>query len=336
MHDVARVAGVSLSTVSRVVNRDPRVGRELAARVRAAVEELGYRRDLTASSLRRADRASALIGLVFDDLANPFFAALHRGVEDVARQRGVFTMAGSSDDAPEREVELAEAFAVRGVDGMIIAPVGHDHSHLARDHKVGMAVVFVDRPASGLDADTVIVDNAGGARRGVEHLLSFGHRRVGYLGDRHQIASSSERLRGYRAALAAAGVKFDPTLVRLEVRGSSIAAAEVQALLSLQDPPTAIFTAQNLITVGAVRALTRLGLEYEIALVGFDDVDLADAVKPGLSVVAQDPAQLGRTAASLLFARIEGDDAPPRVVTEPTRLIVRGSGEIPAPQRRPS
>jgi LacI family transcriptional regulator len=331
MHDVARVAGVSLSTVSRVVNRDPTVGRGLAARVAAAVEELGYRRNLTASSLRRADRASTLIGLVFDDLANPFFSALHRGVEDVARRRGVFTVASSSDDAPARELELIEAFGERGVDGMIIAPVGGDHSHLARDRESGMALVFVDRPARDLDADTVIVDNAGGVQRGVEHLLDAGHRRIGYLGDRRHIASSSERFRGYRAALAAAGLTFDPMLVRLDVQRSSIAAAEVRALLSLEDPPTAIFTAQNLITIGAVRALKRLGLEHQVALVGFDDVDLADALNPGLTVIAQDLRELGRTAATLLFARIDGDSSPPRLVTEPTRLIVRGSGEIPAP-----
>jgi LacI family transcriptional regulator len=124
--------------------------------------------------------------------------------------------------------------------------------------------------------------------------------------------------------------------VRLDVRGSSIAAAEVWALLSLPDPPTAIFTGQNLITIGAARALRQLGLEHRVALVGFDDIDLADAINPGLTVVAQEPSELGRAAATLLFARIAGDDSPPRLVTEPTRLIVRGSGEIPRHDRVPT
>jgi LacI family transcriptional regulator len=328
MQDVAVGAGVSLSTVSRVVNRDRTVQAALASRVRDVIDELGYRRDLTASSLRRADRVSTLIGLVFDDVANPFFSSLHRGVEEVARKRGVLTLAGSSDDEPDRERELTEAFAARRVDGMIIAPVGDDHTYLERERSSGVALVFVDRPPSGLDADAVIVDNAGAVQNGVEHLLSGGHRRVGYLGDRQHIGSSRERMRGYRTALGAAGLPFDSALVRLDVRGPSLAAAEVQALLSLPDPPTALFTAQNLITIGAVHALKRLGLEHAIALVGLDDVELADAVDPGLTVVAQDPAALGRAAADLLFARIDGDEAPTRRVVEPTRLIVRGSGEI--------
>jgi LacI family transcriptional regulator len=328
MRDVALSAGVSLSTVSRVVNRDTTVRTALAARVRDAIDELGYRRDLTASSLRRADRVSTLIGLVFDDVGNPFFSSLQRAIEEVARRRGVLAIAGSSDDEPERERELVEAFAARHVDGMIIAPLGDEHAYLERERRAGVALVFVDRPASGVDADAVLVDNAGGAKHGVEHLLAGGHRRIGYLGDRQHIASSRERLRGYRSGLATAGVPFDPALVRLDVRGPSLAAAEVNALLSLPNPPTALFTAQNLITVGAVQALKRLGLQREIALVGFDDVELADAVDPGLTVIAQDPVALGHAAAQLLFARIDGDDGPARRVIEPTRLIVRGSGEI--------
>jgi LacI family transcriptional regulator len=328
MRDVAARAGVSLSTVSRVVNGDATVRRVLAAGVREAIDELGYRRDLTASSLRRADRASTLIGLVFDDIGNPFFSSLHRGVEQVARKRGVLTLAGSSDDEPARQRELAEAFGARHVDGMIIAPVGEDHTYLERERRARVALVFVDRPATSLDVDVVMADNAGGAQRGVEHLLSGGHRRIGYLGDRQHIASSRERLHGYRVALAAAGIPFDSGLVRLDVRGTSIAAGEVEALLSRPEAPTALFTAQNLITIGAVHALKRLGLEQVIALVGFDDIDLADAVDPALTVVAQDPFAIGRGAAELLFARIDGDRAPARRVFEPTRLIVRGSGEI--------
>jgi LacI family transcriptional regulator len=328
MHHVARAAGVSLSTVSRVVNGDPTVGAVLAGRVQAVIDELGYRRDETASSLRRADRASTLIGLVVDDLGNPFFSSLHRGVEEVARKRGVLTLAGSSDDEVARERELAHAFAARRVDGMILAPVGVDHAYLERDRRAGMPLVFVDRPALCIDADAVIVDNAGGAQRGVAHLISAGHRRVGYLGDRQHLASSRERLRGYRLALEAAGIEYESTIVRLDVRGGPVAAAEVQALLSGDAPPTALFTAQNLITIGAVLALKRLGRSQQVALVGFDDIDLSDAVDPGLTVVAQNPIALGRTAAELLFARIDGDRSPPRLVTEPTQLLVRGSGEV--------
>jgi LacI family transcriptional regulator len=331
MREVADRAGVSLSTVSRVVNEDVTVGDELAARVRAAIGELGYRRDLTASSLRRADRLSALVGLLFDDVANRFFSALHRAVEQVARRRGVLTLAGTSEDDAAREREVIEAFAARRVDGIIVSPVGPDHRYLERELDAGIGIVFVDRPAHGLDIDSVMVDHLGGARAGVAHLIAAGHRRIGYLGDRRNIYSARQRLDGYRLALAAAGIPDDPALVRMDVRGASLAAAEVDGLLDLPDPPTALFTAQNLLTMGAARTLRRRGLGHRIAHVGFDDLELADVLEPGLTVVTQEAAAIGRAAAELLFARIDGDRGPPRHVVEPTRLVVRGSGEIRPP-----
>ena len=331
MRDVAGRARVSLSTVSRVVNGDPGVAPALAGRVRATIAELDYRRDLTASSLRRADRSSTLIGLVFDDLANPFFAAVQRGVEEVARTRGVLALAGSSDDQSQRERELVEAFLARRVDGIVVAPVSPDQSHLEHERASGAAVVLVDRPADGIDADVVTIDNVAAARSGVEHLIASGHRRIGIVGSRRHISSSRDRLLGYRIALEGAGLVFDEALVRLDVHGASVAAAEVHGLLALPEPPTALFTAQNLITTGAVLALRQQGASHRIALVGFDDLELASALDPPLTVVSQDPLALGRTAAELLFARIDGDDGPARRVIEPTRLIARGSGEIRPP-----
>jgi LacI family transcriptional regulator len=293
MKQVAAVAGVSLATVSRVVNGGPSVGPDLAERVHRAVELLGYRHNLTASSLRRADRLSASIGLVFEDVGNPFFSAVHRGVEEVARRRGVLTFAGSSDEVPERERELAESFGARGVDGLIIVP-------------------------------------AGAAREAVAHLLAAGHRRIGYLGDRPELHTGGERLRGYRQALAAHGIEDDPALVHTsEQRPYDV----TRELLLGDDPPTALFTSQNLITIDAVRAIHDLGVQHAVAHVGFDDVPLADVVDPGLTVVAQDPAALGRSAADLLFSRLDGYDGPGRRVVHPTTLIARGSGELPAPAR---
>src|SRR5689334_20566582 len=144
MREVAAVAGVSLSTVSRALNDDPKVDPKLAARVREAVAMLGYRRDATATNLRRSDRLSSSIGLVFDDVANPFHATLHRGIEDVARARGVLAFAGSSDEDAERERELVQAFLSRRVDGLVVVPAGHDHGYLLRDRDAGVALVFVD------------------------------------------------------------------------------------------------------------------------------------------------------------------------------------------------
>ena len=214
MKQVAAVAGVSLATVSRVVNGGPSVRPDLAARVRDAVELLGYRHNHTASSLRRADRLSASIGLIFEDVANPFFSAVHRGVEDVARGRGVLTLAGSSDELPERERELAESLTARRVDGLIIAPAATDHSYLQRDRAAGLALVFVDRPASFIDADVVLTDNAGGAREAVSHLIAHGHERIAFLGDRPELHTATERLRGYRDALARHGIREEVMLIR--------------------------------------------------------------------------------------------------------------------------
>jgi LacI family transcriptional regulator len=329
MREVAAVAGVSLSTVSRVVNGGEGVRGDLADRVRDAVALLGYRHNLTASTLRRADRQSASIGLIFEDVSNPFFGAVHRGVEDAARERGILTLVGSSDEEPQRELELAEAFSSRGVDGLIVASAVHDSSYLQRERAAGVALAFVDRPPNFLDADAVVSDHAGGARTAVEHLIAAGHRRIGFLGDRPEVFTAAERLRGYRETLAQHGLAEDLDLVR-HPRFRGVDAYQTTCeLLSGSNPPTALFASQNLISVGAVRAVHALGLQHELALVSFDDILLADALDPGLTVVAQDPLTLGRTAAELVFSRLDGYDGPSRHVVVPTELIERGSGELP-------
>jgi LacI family transcriptional regulator len=331
MKEVAAVAGVSLSTVSRVVSGGAGVRPDLVTKVREAADLLGYRRDITASTLRRADRLSASIGLVFEDIANPFFSALHRGVEDVARARGVLAFAGSSDEDPRRERELAEAFSARGVDGLIIVPAPGDQSYLLRDRQAGIELVFVDRPGSFIDADAVVSDNAGGTQVAVEHMIAAGHRRIAFLGDRPEVYTARERLRGYRAALARHGIPAEPALVRHPLHRAVNAYERTRELLLRPEPPTALFTGQNLITIAAVRALHDLGLHRTVAHVGFDDVTFADVVEPGITVVAQDPRGLGRRAAELLFARLAGERGASRLEVLPVTFVERGSGELPAP-----
>src|SRR3954451_11754212 len=236
MKEVARVAGVSLATVSRVVNGTGDVRPELAERVHDAVRMLGYRRDLTASTLRRADRSSASIGLIIEDVSNPFFSAVHRGVEEVARTRGVLTFVGSSDEQEARERELAEAFAARGVDGLVIVPCAPDQSYLLRDQQSGIALVFVDRPPQFLRSDAVVSDNRGGARAAVEHLIGVGHRKIAFLGDRASIFTAAERLAGYHDALSAAAIERSPALERHELADSHLARQAALELLSVPDP----------------------------------------------------------------------------------------------------
>ena len=328
MRDVAALAGVSLSTVSRVVSGSQQVDPELAVKVDKAVEMLGYRHNSAAGNLRRADRLSASIGLVFEDVSNPFFSAVHRGIEDVARTRSVLTFAGSSDENPQRERELAEAFLGRRVDGLVIVPASADHSYLARDVAAGMALVFVDRPPRFIDADAVVSDNAGGARAAVAHLADAGHRRIAFLGDRPDIFTAAERLRGYREALAQHGGEHDDALVHHPAFRAADVDTTVRELLAGADPPTALFTGQNLITLAALQTLHELGLQHTVALVGFDDIPLAALLQPGVTVVAQDPYALGKHAAELLFSRLDGYRGPSRREVLPTTLIARGSGEI--------
>jgi len=328
MVDVAALAGVGLKTVSRVVNAEPGVSPALEAKVRRAIEQLNYRRDANASMLRRLGGKTKTIGLVLEDVSNPFSSALHRAIEDAARDRGVLVFAGSCDEDPARERELIGSFRERRVDGLIIVPASHDHGYLYEDRRTGTALVFVDRPPVHLDADSVVSDNRGGAIAATEHLLATGHTRIGFLGDLLSISTARDRLDGYVQALEREGIARKDQLIRTGLRDPDSAAAAVDQMLSLPDPPTAVFTGQNLLTIGGVHALRTAGLQRRIALIGFDDVPLADMIDPAVSVVAQDPQGLGRAAADLLFRRLDGDatDAVHRVL--PVTLIPRGSGEI--------
>ncbi|MFF5007073.1 LacI family DNA-binding transcriptional regulator [Streptomyces phaeochromogenes] len=328
MREVAALAGVAIKTVSRVVNEVPTVDPAIAARVRDAADKLGYRPNLTASSLRRGDGRTATIGMLVEDSANPFSAALTRTVENVARERGVLVLVGSLDEDPARERELARALIDRRVDGLVIVPAGRDHSYLISEQRSGTCMVFVDREPSLLDADTVVSDNRRGALTAVNHLLKAGHRRIAYLGDRATIPTAAQRCDGYRHALEVAHIEYDDEIVRHTGASEESAIAATERLLALPNPPTALFTSQNFVTIGAVRALRALGLQDTVAHLGFDDFPLADLLSPGISVIAQDVEQLGRTAAEMLFHRLDGDQSPTRTVTIATRLIERGSGEI--------
>ncbi len=331
LRDVAARAEVSFKTVSRVVNDEPGVSPELAGRVRQAIEELEFRPNAGASSLRRSGGRTSSIGLLLEDVANPYSAVIQRAVEDEATRRGVLVFSGSVDEDPARERELVRAFAARRVDGLLLVPAGADQSYLEREVRAGTAIVCVDREARGLPVDSVVTTNATGAAEGVRHLAAAGHRRIAYLGDLVGIQTARQRHQGYRDALGQLGLPVPEWLVVHDLRDPLLADGAVTGLLARPDPPTALFTAQNLVTIGAVRALRRLGLERTVAVVGFDDFPTADLLEPGVTVVAQDPAAMGRLAAGLLFRRIAGDAAPPAAHVVPTRLIRRGSGEIPPP-----
>jgi LacI family transcriptional regulator len=329
MRDVAALAGVSLKTVSRVVNHAANVDPALAAQVRRAVAQLNYRPNLTASSLRRSDGRSLMIGLMLEDVANPFSASLYRAVEDVAVTRDVRILAGSLDENAARERELAAALLRRRVDGLIIVPTGADQGYLRQEQELGTPLVFADRPPRLLAADAVTADNHGGARAAVRHLIGHGHRRIAYLGDLTTIETAEERFAGYREELRDARIDVDPSLIRHDLHTVEAAEAAAGLLLALPEPPTALFGGQNLVTLGCVRALRSAGAQHSVALVGFDDIPLGDLLDPSVTVVAQDPAAIGKLAAEILFSRIDGDRSAPQHHIVPTRLIERSSGALP-------
>ncbi|WP_413797841.1 LacI family DNA-binding transcriptional regulator [Streptomyces iranensis] len=330
MKDVAARAGVGLKTVSRVVNGEPGVTPDTERRVQEAITALGFRRNDSARILRKGRTAS--IGLVLEDLADPFYGPLSRAVEEVARAHGALLINGSSAEDPEREQELVLALCARRVDGLVIIPAGHDHRYLAPEMAAGIATVFVDRPAGRVDADAVLADSFGGSHDAVAHLIAHGHRRIGFLGDLPGIHTAAERLRGYHAAMSEAGLPVHDAWVSLGPTDPERVRTAATAMLDAAEPVTALFAGNNRVTVTVVRVLAeRPAPATPVALIGFDDFELADLLSPGITVIAQDSAQLGRTAADLLFRRLDGAGGDPRRLVLPTRLIPRGSGELPPP-----
>jgi LacI family transcriptional regulator len=325
MVDVAEMAGVSLKTVSRVVNDERGVRAETAARVREAVTVLGYRANDTARNLRRGQRP-ATVGLVIEDVRNPFYSNIARAVEELARLHGHMVVIANSDEDPEAEQRAVGTLLERQVTGLLIVPAGPDHGYLLGEIRHGTPIVFMDRPAQGVRADEVLIDNVGGARHATEHLLAHGHRRIGVVGDPPTVYTVGERVRGFREAIAAAGVAVDESLVRLGARDVAQAETATRELLSMPHPPTALLTTNNRASVGVLRALR--GRESTFALVGFDDFELADMLPVPVTVVKHDPAHMGRVAAELLFRRLSGDESPPHRIVLPTKLVPRGSGEI--------
>ncbi|MFE9450755.1 LacI family DNA-binding transcriptional regulator [Streptomyces sp. NPDC006739] len=334
MRDVATMAGVGIATVSRVVNGKPGVTPDLAEKVTRAAELLGYRQDLTASSLRRADRRTHTLGLILEDAANPFSAALHRAVVDTAAERGVLVLAGSTDEDPVRERGLVKTFTARRVDGLVVVPTGLTDTDLDAARHGGTPVVCVDRPTTARQTDTVTVDNRAGVRAAVRRLYAAGHRRIAFLGDLPAIWTAEERHAGFVEGLAETGCVLHPSLVRRGVHGAGAAQRATRELLALAQPPTALVSAQNLVTVGVRKALQELRLQHRVALVGFDDLPFADLLEPGISVIVQDPVAIGREAAALLFDRLGGEGGPARHRVLTTRYLARGSGELPGPEGR--
>lgn len=323
MADVAQRAGVSIKTVSRVVNDVPSVDPELARRVREAARELHFSRNLAASALR-SNVSSWTIGLVVKDLENEFYATIASAVAAVAKANGAQLIISHSSEHVEDELDVIAELCHRRVNGVLIVPTGGDHSSLTSEIERGIPMVFLDRVPINLDADHVVVDNIAGARAAASKLLAEGHSRIGTLVDTLSMATMAQRLDGVKAAFRDKGLPFDEALVAYDVATPHDASAAIRELLGRPDAPTAFVCGNNRSAVGALSALWELG--SDAALTSFDDFYLSQLMPRPFTVVKYDNRALGTVGAEILFRRIRGEEFPLQSVVLPTELVERGIG----------
>ena len=320
MVDVAADAGVSLKTVSRVINGQPNVDAGLIERVNASIARLGFHRNALAASLRSGSRDT--IGFLAADLSNTFYLTVAAAVSAVAIGRGMQVIMASSEEDAQSERTLALDLCQRRVGGLILVPAGEDQSYLRGEVAAGTPVVFLDRPGGGLEGDAVLIDNRGGAHAGVAELLRDGHERIALLFDSPSIFTMTERRQGFLDAFAEAGRTPDPALLVSDLHTPAAAREAMERLLTAEHPPTAVFCANNRSTIGALEAI--LPRDADVAVTGFDDFELAQVLPRRIRIVDYDTDRLGTVAAETLFARIDDAGREPARFLLPTRLVDRG------------
>lgn len=326
MKDVAARAGVSVSTVSHVLNGTRVVAGETEERVRSAVEELRYRENLLAKGLKT--RRTFTIGLLISDIQNPFFTSVVRGVEDAALRRGYHVFLCNTDENSKREEEYIVELDKKRVDGLIVASSAPRHNRAQRLREEEIPFVFMDRVVESVEADVIRVNNRAGMRAAAKHLVGLGHNRIGMVSGPLDLVPGYERYHGLKEALEDLGVGLDESLVRFGDFMTTSGQRGAAELLGLDEPPTALVTANNQMTLGAMLAIREMGLKIpdELSLVGFDDVEWAPLANPPLTAVAQPTYDLGHGAGEMLLDRIEGVAKDSRQIRllDPW-LVVRGS-----------
>jgi len=325
MHDVARLAGVGTMTVSRVLNDSAPVSAEAAERVYRAIEQLGYRPNEMARALRGVKSRS--IGMIVPHLYDSFFATIAHEINTVAREHGYSVILATSDEDPDLEFTEAELMLQRRVDGLIVIPAEASRSRLIHAEFDRTHIVTLDRPTQARRFDSVLVENQSGGRQAVEHLIGeHGHRHIVFIALNRQLYTMRARFDGYRRAMIEAGLRPESSF---KCATQELTSAAIGDLMRQKDPPTAFFCANNLTTRYALRALLDLGVcvPEEVALIGFDDFELAEILQPTLTVVRQPVYELGRVAAGMLFDRLDRDEFPSdgNKVVLPVELVIRRS-----------
>ena len=329
LEDVARLAGVSSKTVSRVFTHRDLVAPDTVDRVLAAAKRLRFRPNPLARNLRRGGPTNT-IGFVMGELSNPFYYKLAAGIERELAASGYSLVVATTDDTAEGEERVADALLSQRLGALLLIPVADDQSYLEGERHLGTPIIAIDRPARNLVADSIVLENHRGVFEATTRLLERGHRRIGYICNPASVYTQAERLRGYRDALAAYGVSDSSRWERLADDLATPADGFIDDLLDQDDAPTAIITGNNRVTVAALRVL-RDRHDAETALIGFDDFDTADVL--GVTVINYDPLALGRAAATLAIERMQDPAGFTRQLEMPTWLVPRGTGERPPAER---
>ncbi|CAH2714155.1 Catabolite control protein A [Neobacillus rhizosphaerae] len=329
IEDVARLAKVSIATVSRVINNQGGVRKATEERIVNAINELGYIRSAVARSMKRKETHT--IGIIVPDIKNPFFPLVVSGIEQKAREKGYYTILSSTNESPMVEEEIVKIFIERGVDGVIITTANEAGDHIKLLHDQGIPIVAVDRAIKNFEVDTVLVDNVNGSYQAVQHLILQGHKKIAIICGPQNTTPGHERFLGYKKALEEYNIPFDESMVIQGdfMEGSGYHAA--QELFDLETRPTAIFSSNNLMTIGCVKALIDLDwkLGEEVSFIGFDDVEIATFIKPKLSVVSRPMNTLGEIAVQLLYERMNvKENLPKRQYLLSPELKIRESCQL--------
>jgi DNA-binding LacI/PurR family transcriptional regulator len=326
MADVAARAGVSVATVSRALSGDRNlVSAPVLQRIIEAAEELDYTPNNLARNMRSG--SARILGLIISDIGNPFFTAIARGAEDVARRHGYSLVLSNTDESPKREAASLGVMTAERAAGIIIATTNENEPAIRRSLDLGMAVVAVDRHIAGVPTDSVVVDNESAAHAAVTHLVRLGHRRIAIIGGPRDADTARDRHRGYERAMQEARLPIREELVCEGDFREAAGLVMTRRLLDLADPPSAIFSVNNLTTIGVLGALRERGVPVpaSVSIVGFDDIPTGELLEPPLTVIQQPTYQVGAQAAQLLVRRVREPEAPIKEVVLAATLVVRGS-----------
>jgi LacI family transcriptional regulator len=331
LNDVAKLAGVSTMTVSRVVNGSGYTSPAAQARVNQAIAELGYMPNVLARQLRSS--RTKTLALVVTDITNPFFTTIARGVEDAARAQGYAVMFCNTDESVEEELDYVRVLIQRRVDGVLLVPATDSSGSLELLQQHGLPVVVLDRRPRSAQVDEVRADSEGGAYIVVRHLLDLGHRRIAVLAGPESVSTSADRVSGYKRALAEAGIDAGPQQILFGQYTEASGHAMTEQVLAASERPTAIFAGNNFIAFGAMQALREAGMEIpdDMSIVVFDDLPQG-WILPFLTVMSQPAYEIGKRAAEMMLERLASDEPiEPRTIVLPSSLIVRRTSAPPRP-----